>query len=383
MKKGKIKIVYLINGLSEGGAEMMLYRLLERLDRNMFQPEVVVLLKFSSQLQEKTEALGIKVHVIGVRSKLDLGAFFRLKGLLKEISPDILHTQLFAADILGRLTGKMLQIPVIITSIRNIYYGGFGRYFLFKLTEWCADRTTFVSRAALDRFVELKVVPAEKAVLIYNGLDTGRFYHGLSGNEKLAWRRKQGLPGEGCLFLAVGSLTRQKGYGVLFKALRELKQKGFMFNLVIAGQGPLKQELEAEVKELGLSGQVTFLGRSGKVPELMAWSDLLVLASFWEGLPGVVLEAMASELPVVATAVGGTPELVVEGKTGYLVQPSEPEQLARALEKVLELSTEERLALGQAGRARVEENFSLDKMVKAYETLYEETLREKILGKGC
>lgn len=382
MKDKTIKIVYLINGLGSGGAEMMLYRLLERIDRQAYQPSVITLLELKGPLQEKIEALGIDVYPLRIKSKLDFRSIGRLYQMLKTLKPDILHTQLFAADIIGRLIGKILRVPVVITSIRNIYYGGFGRYFLFKLTEWCADRTTFVSKAALERFVELKVVPEEKAVLIYNGLNPECYYRSAGRQDKLARRKELALPEEGNLILAVGSLTNQKGYGVLLKALRLLILKEASFTALIVGSGPLKKDLEAEAADLGLQGRVFFPGRADNVAELMAAADLLVLASLWEGLPGVVLEAMASELPVVATAVGGTPELVEEGRSGYLVPPGEAEELAAALEKLLNLPERVRLDLGRAGRKIVEEKFSLDKMVKAYEELYRNTWIEKT-GKGC
>lgn len=371
------KIVYLINGLGAGGAEMMLYRLLERIDRNSLRPEVVILLKLSGPLQGKIESLGIKVHSVGVSSKYDLGAVLRLYRILKDLKPDILQTQLFAADILGRLLGKILKIPVVITSIRNIYYGGFSRYLLFRLTDSCADRTTFVSRAALQRFAALRAVDPAKAVLIHNGLNPDLFHRATGRDEKLALRRELNLPEEGNLILAVGSLTQQKGYGVFLKALRLLKIDHYEYTALIVGSGPLKKEIKKEAAELGLEDRVILLGRSDRVPELMAAADLLVLSSLWEGLPGVVLEAMASELPVVATAVGGTPELVVEEENGYLVAPGEAEELAAALAKVLNLPEDLRVKLGRKGRKKVEELFSLDKMVTSYEKLYADMWKEK------
>ena len=194
MESRAIRIIYLINGLGRGGAEMMLYRLLERLNREAFKPVVVALLKFPGPLQEKIEALGIEVHIVGLRSKLDISAYYKLYRLIKDFSPVILHTQLFAADVLGRVIGRMLKIPVIITSIRNIYYCGFGRNLMIRWTERFADRTTFVSEAAAQRFGKLKIVPAEKAQVIYNGLDADSFYCDLSNEDKMRKREELKLP---------------------------------------------------------------------------------------------------------------------------------------------------------------------------------------------
>lgn len=379
MESRAIRTIYLINGLGRGGAEMMLYRLLERLNREVFSPVVVALLKFPGPLQEEIEALGIEVQIVGLRSKLDIFAYYKLYRLIKDLSPVILHTQLFAADILGRVIGRMLKIPVIITSIRNIYYGGFGRNLMIRWTERFADRTTFVSEAAVQRFGKLKIVPAEKAQVIYNGLDADSFYCDLSNEDKMRKREELKLPQEGFLLLAVGSLNLQKGYLDLLNALQMIQGVADDLRLVVAGSGPLKKKLRSKAEELGLQEKVIFMGRCDNVPKLMAAADALVLSSLWEGLPGVVLEAMASELPVVATAVGGTPELVLDGETGYLVPAESPEKLAQALEKIIRLPEEQRRSMGKAGLSRVKEHFHVDKMVKAYEELYYECLQEKNL----
>ena len=380
MRNNKVKIIYLIIGLGRGGAEMMLYRLLERLNREVFNPVVVALLKFSGPLKDKIDSLKIEVYVVSPKTKLDLFIYFKLYRLIKEHSPVILHTQLFAADIMGRIIGRLLKIPIVITSIRNIYYGGFGRNILLRWSERFADKTTFVSKAAAQRFRELKIVPVEKTQVIYNGIDPDLFYRRLSIEDKKAKRNELGLTSDGFLFLAVGSLNLQKGYFDLLSALHMIKEKVGGFKLIIAGSGPLKNKVRLKTEELGLQKEVVFLGRCDIVPTVMAAVDALVLSSLWEGLPGVVLEAMASELPVVATAVGGTPELVIDGKTGYLVPARSPEKLARALEKIIHLPEEQRRSMGKAGRSRVKEHFHVDNMVRAYEDLYYECMREKDIG---
>ena len=375
MKNDTVKIVYLINGLSSGGAETMLYRLLCGLDKSKFIATVITLQSFPGPLQEKIEALNINVCEVKVKSKLDLTAAIRLYNLVKRLEPQILHTQLFASDMLGRTIGRILKVPVIITGIRNIYYGNLNRYLLYKVTKRFSDKTVFVSHAAANRFVELNIVPKEKANVIHNGLDLNNFYKALGKEAKQSMRTDLSLPEEGFLMLAVGRLSRQKGYSGLFKALTLLEKMGnFDYKLIIAGTGPLRQELEREVKDLGLHHRVSFIGRCDNIPALMAASDVLVLNSLWEGLPGVVMEAMASELPVVATNVGGTSELVDDGKTGYLVQPNDPDEMKEALTELMSLSEEERRNMGKAGREKVKIQFHVEKMVSEYEQLYDETL---------
>ncbi len=374
------KIMYLIIGLGPGGAETNLFRILKRLDRSVFQPVVIYFLKIPGPLEDKIKALGVEVHFVGLKSMFDLLAYSRLYRLIKEWSPDILHTQTFVPDIAGRIIGRFLKVPVIITSIRNVYYGGFGRYFLFRLTEKFADRTTFVSRAAAERFVELNVLPESKVQVIHNGLSPDIYYSGLNEAGKKKKRKELNLPEEGFMFLAVGSLKKQKGYEDLFKALKLMDKTNSEFYLAVVGNGYYRSEEavhKKQVKELDLAEKIIFIGHSDHVPAYMAAADALVLSSLWEGLPGVVMEAMASELPVVATAVGGTPELVVDGETGYLVSPGKPDELGRALSRITELPEGERRAMGKAGRSRVEEYFHVDKMVEAYVELYKDCLRNK------
>ena len=356
---------------------MMLYRLLERIDRTTFSPEVVALLDLGGPIKNRIESLGISVFIVGMKSKLDLFSIIRLSRYLKENKPDILHTQLFAADVIGRLLGGLHGIPVIITSIRNIYYGGKLRDLLIKWTDRFAVKTTVVSLYAAKRLQDANIVPGDKLLTIHNGLDPSDFKLNLEDHEINIIRAKLSIPEHHLFILAVGSLTRQKGYQYLFDALNLLKSEEINFHLVIAGEGRMQNELAKLADNLGIETHISFIGHSDEVNKLMAAADMLVLSSLWEGLPGVVMEAMASSLPVVATSVGGTPELITEGKSGYLVPPGNPEKLADALIKMINLSDEERKKMGQAGRKRVDKYFHINKMVKAYEDLYASCMNNK------
>jgi glycosyltransferase involved in cell wall biosynthesis len=356
---------------------MMLYRLLERLDREKYDPHVVILLNLDGPLRKRIEDLRISVRLVGFRSKYDFYALWKLYKIIKTAQPEILHTQLFASDIIGRIMGKYLKVPVIITSIRNSYYGGFWRDKMIQWTEKFTDRTTIVSREAAKQFSERKVIPQSKLRVIYNGLDVDRYYHQISREDKIQNRLSIGLPINGLLLLCVGSLTRQKGYPDLLKAFEMLFPLDCNLSLVVVGSGPMEGHIKQIIADRKLLDRVFLLGQCDNIPEIMAAADIFVLASLWEGLPGVVMEAMASQLPVVATAVGGTPELVVEDETAYLVEPGQPEQLASALRKMIALPEEKRQRMGKAGRVRIKKHFSIDNMVKSYEDLYEEFLKEK------
>jgi len=378
LNQNKIKIVYLINGLGSGGAEMMLYRLLGRIDREKYRPVVITLLEFKGPLKEMINNLGVPVKSVAVRSRYDIFALIRLYHLIKMEKPNILHTQLYAADILGRIIGRLLKVPVIVTSIRNSNYGGRIRESVIKWTEKYADVTTIVSSNAAEGFISRGIINREKLKIIYNGLDGSLFYR-VSDRKKKVLRNKMNIPEDGFLWVAVGNLTRQKDYSDLINAFNLLPDENV--SLAIAGSGPLKQFLKKKIIELGLHDRIILLGRVDNVPDLMAAADALVLSSIYEGLPGVLLEAMASSLPVVATTVGGVPEIIVNTKTGFLVPSGDPVKLKEAMDQMMKMTANERFEMGQAGRLRVEENFSLDSMVNAYENIYDKSLQEKRLAR--
>lgn len=372
-RPGGCRIVYLITGLNVGGAEMMLCRLVKGLDRVRFDPVVISLLP-PGPVAEKIQAEGLPVYSLYMASKLDAWALWRLYGLLRRLDPVILHTFLFHANLLGRVVGRLAGVPVIISGIRSTKFGGRWRELALRWTDRWALRTVVVSRAAGDRMLRQGVVPPGKLRVIYNGLDVTAFPVNPPSEDIAGVRREMGVPPEWPLLLAVGRLQKPKGYPLLLEAMAILQERGVSCFLAVAGDGEMRAALEEQAVRLGLGDCVRFLGLRHDVIALMAGADALVLSSLWEGLPGAVLEAMAAGLPVVATAVGGTPELVVDGVTGFLVPPGDPAALAGAVAELLRLPAEKRKEMGQAGRRRVEENFTIDRMVRAYEDLYTECL---------
>jgi glycosyltransferase involved in cell wall biosynthesis len=171
----------------------------------------------------------------------------------------------------------------------------------------------------------------------------------------------------------VARLHRQKGLGDLLAAVAWVRERVPDVRLLLIGEGELRDELEAQARALGLSGAVIFAGIRTDVAEIVAALDIFVLPSLWEGTSNAVLEAMAAGLPIVATAVGGTPEVVVDGVTGLLVPPRDPSALAGALVTLLQ-DADLRHRMGRAGRERVKQYFSLERMVRRTEALYEELL---------
>lgn len=367
------KICYLITDLNIGGAQMMLYRLTKNLDKIGFSPTIISILPFGP-LAGRIKAEGIEVYSLNMKSKFDIRVIWRLFKLLKQVKPDILHTHLFHANLLGRVLGKFAGVPIIISSIRNTVFGGKMRENLIRFTDGCAMKTTAICKAASNRMIKQRIVPEGKMQTVYNGLEQGEYNLKFSDEERKKVRKEIGITDNRFFLLAVGRLEEQKGYPVLLKAMQYLKNKNYSCQLAIAGKGSMERELKKLIRGFKIEDDVKFLGIRDDVPELMAAADLFVLSSLWEGLPGVIIEAMASSLPVVSTAVGGAPELVLDQKTGFLVSPDDPEALADAVTKMIELSREEREAMGEAGQEIIKAEFTVGKMVDNYTNLYKECL---------
>ncbi|MEA3308129.1 MAG: glycosyltransferase, partial [Chloroflexota bacterium] len=234
------------------------------------------------------------------------------------------------------------------------------------------DRVACVSQLVADFAVEEVGIPRHKIVVIPNGIDAQAFEH-LPAKPQA--RARLGLPLNSTLVGTVARLNPVKRLDVLLQATALMND----VHVVIVGAGPEWERLKTLRKQLGLADRVHLAGQQSNVPEWLAALDLFALTSDWEGMSNALLEAMAAGLPVVATAVGGTPEVVVDGETGFLVPPRDPNALAQAIIRLLR-DPDLRHQMGEAGRARVAAHFSVEQMVRKTEALYEKLLAEKGLA---
>jgi glycosyltransferase involved in cell wall biosynthesis len=234
------------------------------------------------------------------------------------------------------------------------------------------DRVVCVSAGQAERVRRAGVLP-ERVRVIRNAARLEAF----SEPDPAArnWLREL-VGGDGPILVAAGRLSVEKGFQVLVEAAPAILKAVPSARLVVFGDGPLRGSLERRVAALGLTDRVRLPGFRDDLDCLLPWADLVVLPSLTEGLPNVALEAAAAGVPVVATAVGGTPEVVIDGQTGVLVPPGEPTSLASRIVDVLRLPDRAR-ALGAAGRRRVEEQFSFDAQARAYQQLFAEVVRPR------
>jgi glycosyltransferase involved in cell wall biosynthesis len=370
MIKRPISVLLFSNALVRGGAEEHMLSLLQRLDREVFQPSLVC-----------PEALAKKLlpdlphDVTPVNLWLDgpahVGAAVRLARILRKRRVDILHSHMFRASLFASPVGCLCRVPVIIETshIREAWRHGWlkGRFTLDRWVGRFVGHYIAVSQAITRHLIEEKGLPEKKVLMIRNGIDLARFNPAHLAPPGI--RRSIGIENGDPLLLVVGRLEPQKGHTVLLDAFPLVRQEFPQARLVCIGEGQLRDELENKARSLRLEGAVLFLGYQRNVPDWLAAADATVLPSFYEGLPISAMECLAAGKPIVATSVDGTPEVVVDEKTGLTVPPGNAGLLAAAICRLLR-DPELRRRLGTAGRRWAEEHFSIERQVFETQELY-------------
>lgn len=375
------KILFLITTMGTGGADRQVVELSSRL-KNRGHEILVLSIRPPGPMAKDLIAHRVNFLSIAI-DKVTLfqgGKALRdTINIVRKFQPHIIHSHMIHANILARLTRLFVHVPVLICTAHSIDergHKGSGRMrtLLYRLTDPLCDLTTQVSHAGLERYIRIGAVPKHKIRYVPNGVDTRRFAP--DPETRARTRRELGFDKE-FVWLAVGRFVPQKDYTTMLYAFASAKTKYPDTYLLIAGDGPLRLSMETLAQELGIKERVRFLGVRHDIPELMNAADGYLLSSFWEGMPMVLLEAHAVGLPIVATDVGGNREVVLDGKTGFLVPPKNPETLAQAMLRLIGLPEEERQRMGREGRKHVEENFSIERVVDVWEVLYRELLAKK------
>ena len=373
-------ILYIITSTNAGGSERALTELLRRIDRSRYRPFVCSLKKpgaFAPDIAAAAEgffSLGLS-EAGGLRAIASfLPALVRLVILLKRIKPLIIHGYLFRANIIGRIAARIAGVPVVISSIRVIEPEKQFKHFIDRLTASLVHMYIAVSEAARRFTIERVRVAPDRIVTVRNGIDC---------SSERSGRAPPLAVDEECINLAlIGRFERQKGHAVFISALQEVVRRFPDVRAYFCGEGPGEQRIRQLVQRSGLSGHVVFAGVVRDIAAFMAHMDLIVLPSLWEGMPNVLLEAMAQARPVVASRVAGIDEVVADGKTGLLVEPGDAGSLAAGIIRVV-ACRQDALQMGQRGRQRVHEAFTIEETVRSTVTLYGRLLRKKGFAAGC
>ncbi|MBW1802926.1 MAG: glycosyltransferase family 4 protein [Deltaproteobacteria bacterium] len=312
----------------------------------------------------------------------DLLTLFNLTLFLVNHPFHIVHTHNSKAGFLGRLAARLTGVPVVVHTVHGFAFHDeepLWRRRLFRNLErlasrWC-HKMIFISQPLIDWALREKIVSGDKIVKIYSGIELDQFQP-LSRNDIDRIREKWQIGREDPVIGIVSKLWEGKGHENLLHAIRGLKKGMKDVKLVIVGEGHLQTYLEHKVRELDLNNAVIFTGFQENVAEFIATFDVAVLPSLFEGMGRVLLEAMAMEKPVVASRVGGIPDLVEHGANGLLVPPGDIHELENALKKVL-IDKAMAKKMGRMGRQRVTKRFSSEAMVRAIEHVYRELLSVK------
>jgi glycosyltransferase involved in cell wall biosynthesis len=370
MKKRPISVLLFSNTTIRGGTEEHILTLLQGLDRKVFRLSLVCPKVLAEKLLPDLPA-DVELVPLRLDKPTQIVAALRLAQVLRRRQVDILHSHMFQASLFASPIGWLCRVPVIIETphLREAWRHGWlkGRFVVDRWVGRFVDHYIAVSEANARYLTEEKGLPGRKIFVIWNGIDLTRFNP--AHPAPIGIKRSIGFDDGDPLLLVVGRLEAQKGHHVLLGALPAVRQEFPQARLVCIGDGALRGELEGKARSLGLEGAVRFLGYQSNVPDWLAAADATVLPSLYEGLPLTAIECLAAGKPMVATSVDGTPEVVVNEKTGLTVPPGNAELLAAALCRLLR-EAELRRKLGAAGRRWVEEHFSIERQIFKTQELY-------------
>jgi glycosyltransferase involved in cell wall biosynthesis len=378
-----INVCYLVDAPFLGGAERFVFRIASGLDRSRFKSSVIMQEPHhpSSALYQwrlELEAAGVPVRSLPMDIPFRPYRAVKVIDAIAEASAHVVHV-----NMPGPQDGQMgLLIPiarmaganaVVTTEHLPMVDTTTKRGLLRRVSYHWVDRVTTVCHANVPYLVGKHRVPANKVAVIHNALDVAYGTRERDQESRSSLRDGYGLPKDSIVIAFLGNLFRHKGLHRVLRALSRVPE--LPWHLVVVGDGPERGSCERRLKRWGLADRGTFLGRISppEVERMLSVVDVLTLPSTQEGMPYVILEAMAAGVPVVATAVYGIPEMVVDGETGLLVEPSDDGGLRCALVRLIEHAAE-RESMGVAARERFERLFTLDGQIGAFESLYEKVI---------
>jgi glycosyltransferase involved in cell wall biosynthesis len=359
-------VLHLSSTSGPGGAETIVKRLAPSLDSARFRS--IVCLFRRGWLYDAVTAQGMPTSVIGMNGALDLEWVRAFRRLIRKERVAVIHAHEFTANVYGSLVGQITGVPVVATVHGKSYFTDQAKRRMAYRYVSRVSRMVAVSED-LKQFIVARAGVAEHRVsVVYNGVDAS---DPPRAEQSRALRTSLGLDGCDHVIGAVGSLYPVKGHIHLIRALPGILRACPGTLLLLVGQGELESSLRAEVASRNLETHVRFLGFRSDVPALLSLFDVFVLPSLSEGLSMALLEAMAAGNPVVATRVGGNPELVLDADTGFLVGAESPDSIS---DKVVRILQDKALAarMGESGRRRVREKFSFRAMVDRYQGYYEQ-----------
>jgi len=370
----KIRALHLVEDLKIGGAERIIATIATGLNKQNFDVIIWCIARGGEVADELKEA-GVKVNILGIFNYHNPINILKLARLLKKAKPDIVHTHGYFASVIGRIASKIAGILILINHVHSTYWDYKKRHILMeRFLSLFTHKIICCSKAVEDFVRDHERIKPAKTLVIYNGVDGDRF--SLPKNTSSV-KAQLGIDSGDSVVGIISSLTPHKGHKYLFQAAPMILDASPPAKFLIVGDGILREKLEKQIKNLDLASYVIFTGTRKDIPDLLSTMDIFVLPSCErEGLGISIIEAMAAEKPVVAADIGGIPEVVKNGETGFLIPPRNPEALARA---IIELLRNPRKAktMGKQGRKRFKEKFTNKRMLSEVENLYEALINQK------
>lgn len=366
----RLRVLIVTDEMEVGGTQRQIVHLARGLHQRGHQVTVLYF-RERSFLVDELERDGVGCVEVPKRGKIDPGFVLRLSAEVRRLAPDVIHGFAFSGELwsaIAHLQQRGQRPPALVTSVRGLYE--WYRPWQWRLKRWVAGRSAHVvsnSREAALYACRQMGLPENTIDVIYNGAEVPD--EAQLAATRAPTRAALGLAPDEAAILFVGRLVALKNVPVLLRALRRLVDAGLRPRLLIAGDGPERAAIEQLVAQLGLGAQARLLGQRSDVPELMAAADVVVLPSLREGLSNVILEGMMSGRAVVGSRVGGTPELIDDGVSGWMFESDNDAALAEVLQRLVTHSSD-RERLGAQARAQAVARFGIPAMVLAYEQLY-------------
>lgn len=381
----KIKILFVLGTLEIGGTERQFIEVLRRLNRERFEPSV---LSFSDdgRLREEIQALHVPLTLLDfsglkgkyhVSSYIELGKFLRaMIQYMRREKPDIVQSYLFWANIYAAIAAKFAKIPIIITGRRELVDMSFlhwhYRWLLFFSNAIATRVLANSQRAERECITQERFLNSQKVLIIRNGIDVDKY--AITASEKRALLPENGISKKRYTVGVLANLHACKGIDTFLQAAVSVLQVYPETRFLIIGRDTgMYRQLRQLAEDLQIVKSIIFTGERSDIPELLSILDVQVSSSRTESLSNAILEGMASGKAIIATSVGGSSELIVDGQNGLLIPPDKPEILAQAIIRLLH-DKSLRYRLGKAARDRANANFNMNIMIRCLEELYVDLL---------
>lgn len=367
-----VGVVHVVQNLAIGGLERVALNLAVHARRERYRASIVCLGP-GGPLADAATAAGVPVRVMAKPPGFRPATVLALYRILRAEDAGVVHCHNAAPLVYGALAARLARAAVVYTAHGMKTSGDRQPVAMVRLG--LVDEFITVSDDARRIAIETAGANPSRVSTILNGVDT-RAYHHASPEARASRRRALGIPEDAYVFGIVARLSAAKDHAGLFRAFASLAPTDARLRLVVVGDGELRDELLRLVRELAMEGRILLTGSRSDVPDVIGAFDCFVLSSYTEGLAMTLLEAMAAELPVVATRVGGNEEVVVDGVTGRVVPARDPARLADAL-RWMAANPDRARAMGAGGRARAVARFSIEAMVDAYDATYRRALERR------